>query len=265
MQSLIQEEIIKRFHYCDTVERACECGSGEPRIYRCMDCLLNATWCKVCIVEKHRNEPLHTIERWSAKHFVRDSLYQLGLIYCMGHGGDRCTNASSETSTSKIRVTDINGTHMLRVMYCHCRNMKSHFLQLLEGGIFASSVKFPTAGFTIRSLQDFHLIALASKKSAFNYAKVLCEKTSELPFEVHVSLRSSTFCFLLSTLQDLTNRFSRIARYWRYLRAERESGQTVGIDKHLAIRPSGSFADVCLACPIPGINVSTDGQETLPL
>lgn len=116
-ESLKEKITSIRVSLSDTVERACECRSGEPQIYRCMDCMLNATWCKVCIVEKHRNELLHAIERWSAKHFVRDSLYQLGLIYCMGHGGDRCTNASSETSTSKIRVTDINGTHMLRVMY----------------------------------------------------------------------------------------------------------------------------------------------------
>lgn len=30
----------------------------------------------------------------------------------------------------------------------------------------------------------------------------------------------------------------------------------MGIDDYLCVRPPGSFAEICLACPIPGLNDS---------
>lgn len=51
-----------------------------------------------------------------------------------------------------------------------------------------------------------------------------------------------------------TDAFTRIARLWRYLVAERESGRLLSLDEHVTIRPKGSLADVCLACPIPEFN-----------
>lgn len=188
---------MRRQYYSATAGRLCDCGSNKPKIYRCMDCTVNVPWCEACIVAKHYYEPLHAIERWTERHFVRDSLYKLGLIYHLGHGGSRCTELGKNATPSNVSVTDINGTHKVRIMYCHCISAKSQFLQLLEGGIFASSVKSPSAGFTTRCLQDFHMIALASKKSAFDYAKVLCQKTSALPFEVEVSFTIFVDQFLL--------------------------------------------------------------------
>lgn len=46
-----------------------------------------------------------------------------------------------------------------------------------------------------------------------------------------------------------------MARFWRVLAAERHSGQCHGIDELFTSRPTGSYAEVCLACPVPGVNV----------
>lgn len=53
-------------------------------------------------------------------------------------------------------------------------------------------------------------------------------------------------------------------RLWRFLAAERESGQLMAMDNLMTFRPAGSFADVCLACPLPDVNMTeaTDEQET---
>lgn len=60
-----------------------------------------------------------------------------------------------------------------------------------------------------------------------------------------------------------TDAFTRIARFWRFLAAERESGRLHGFEEHASIRPKGSVAEVCLACPIPGFNTPVvDGIES---
>ena len=44
--------------------------------------------------------------------------------------------------------------------------------------------------------------------------------------------------------------------------AERESGQCMDIDKLLnRMRPPGSFAEVCLICPVPGVNTPQTSQH----
>lgn len=56
-----------------------------------------------------------------------------------------------------------------------------------------------------------------------------------------------------------------MAHFWRVLAAERESGQCHKIDNFFKARPSGSYAEVCLACPVPGVNDAdadaAEGQE----
>lgn len=109
---------MRRQYYSATAGRLCDCGSNKPKIYRCMDCTVNVPWCEACMVAKHYYEPLHAIERWTERHFVRDSLYKLGLIYHLGHGGSRCTELGKNATPSNVSVTDINGTHKVRIMYC---------------------------------------------------------------------------------------------------------------------------------------------------
>lgn len=55
-----------------------------------------------------------------------------------------------------------------------------------------------------------------------------------------------------------------MAHFWRVLAAERGSGQCHEIDDVFKARPSGSYAEVCLACPVPGVNdadVNASGEQ----
>lgn len=52
---------------------------------------------------------------------------------------------------------------------------------------------------------------------------------------------------------------------WRFLAAERESGQFMGFDNVMAFRPPGSFADVCLACPVPNVNMGGPQTSKWPI
>lgn len=55
-------------------------------------------------------------------------------------------------------------------------------------------------------------------------------------------------------LQTPDNQFMRVERLWRFLAAQRESGQIFSIDSYAKFRPEGSFSEVCFTCPVPGFN-----------
>lgn len=69
-----------------------------------------------------------------------------------------------------------------------------------------------------------------------------------------MSVHASGLAITHSVMQVPASAFIRIARYWRFLSAERESGQALNIDEFVQHRPQGSFAEVCMACPVPGLN-----------
>lgn len=174
---------MNRLYYSQQIGQHCSCSSGKHRLYRCKECLFNAPWCEDCIIQRHTYEPLHVIQKWTGESFIDIHLFDLGMVVQLGHGGGACPCVGKTEKGSKLRVTDINGLQDMQVVYCSCIGRKAHAMQLMESGIFPSSMRQPKSATTFRCLQDFHLATLVSKKSAFDYVRALCQKTSELPFD----------------------------------------------------------------------------------
>lgn len=245
--ALIQNAILSRWA-SESVDDLCNCGRGKSRIYRCVDCDTNDIMCELCLLDRHQHSLFHWAEKWNGSFFEQYEMSKLGLRIFLGHGG-KCCPRTLPTSLIRIRVVDINGIHNSSVVYCECPGRMENYLQLIAHGLFPASVKLPSLAFTMRCLSDFHTHTHASRKSAFDYMKALRRKTDHIdPIRVKTP----------------TAQFMRVERLWRLLAAERNSGQTFSIDEKIAFRPAGSFAEVCLACPTPGLNNFTSGRPDKP-
>lgn len=182
----IQSAIISRT-LSPGIGELCACDRGLSRLYRCSDCDSNRAYCIKCIVASHNDCYFHWAEKWNGTYFERTDMHHLGLRIYMGHGGTCCPKVSP-SSYVPLRVVDCNGFHDCRVIYCHCVSKQDVYLQLLESGLFPSSLKQPVLAFTFRCLQDFSTQTHASRKSAFDYMKAIQRKTNDLePNSVAVS------------------------------------------------------------------------------
>lgn len=269
MQREIQDAILS-YESPSDVGQACPCARGGRRFFRCHDCPLHPPVCSSCLLEAHPYEPLHWGEVWTGKCFRKIDLSDLGKRIYLGHGGLRCPALRESSTGVKMTTIDTNGVHKAFVVYCECSdNMGPHsqVQQLLRGRLFPYTTDTPETVVTFRCLRDFHVHTNASRKSAHDYIKALLRMTSE-----DSRIKTSVRCFscisslhvLIQHLQYLSQHFIRLMRLWRFLAAERESGQTMAIDNLMTFRPAGSFADVCLACPLPDVNMTeaTNEQET---
>lgn len=145
--------------------------------------MIRTPWCDSCIVSKHRNDPLHGIEKWNGKCFERQDLFALGVKLYLGHGGELCPGTGGEVyDVAEIGIMDVNGIHHVGVVYCCCPQHKTPAMQLLQAGVFPSSMRQPMSGFTFRCLQSFHLMSAVSKMSAYDYARAVWIMTTKLPF-----------------------------------------------------------------------------------
>lgn len=165
----------------------CECEAALPRLYRCKDCFFRKPVCRQCFTRQHRVNPLHRVEHWDQNSFKATSLRELGLVVCLMHEGGECPHTKDQSPLS-LTVYHTNGVHEVAFKPCLCANSPSStFLQLLVSRLLASSTLQPRLAFSTDVLKDFHLHNLVSKKSAFNYAKVIRRKTSARVSSVPVS------------------------------------------------------------------------------
>ncbi|KAI0743023.1 hypothetical protein C8Q80DRAFT_1076286, partial [Daedaleopsis nitida] len=59
---------------------------------RCTECMGRPLHCPACAVAQHKHLPLHRLQMWNGKMFIRTSLYSLGLVIQLGHNGSPCPN-----------------------------------------------------------------------------------------------------------------------------------------------------------------------------
>ncbi|KIJ43220.1 hypothetical protein M422DRAFT_135512, partial [Sphaerobolus stellatus SS14] len=62
-------------------------------------------------------------------------------------------------------------------------------------------------------------------------------------------------------IQDRYRVFLRATRFWAYLQSEKRSGQALNIKPHLPKAYQQSYAVLCPACPLPGINLDSSWQD----
>ncbi|KAJ7211675.1 hypothetical protein GGX14DRAFT_564905 [Mycena pura] len=236
-------------------------GCLETRAeYRCEDCFGSRFLCKSCIVDRHRDEPLHLVTKWEAGYFQPCSLVSISpsLRFQLGHPpGEDC---DFRDGPHKFVVLDNNGIHELAVDICGCIGAPSIMDQLLNIGWFPAAVKEPETCATLSLLRRFHTLNLQGRVPAYDFYNAL---------EV-LSDRAG-----MRNLPDRREQFTLMAREYRHLQMCKRAGRGhdgVGVPRAassaelvygIEATKCGELAIPCRACPHPGINLP-DGWEKAP-
>ncbi|KAF8137969.1 hypothetical protein K438DRAFT_1638774, partial [Mycena galopus ATCC 62051] len=227
--------------------------------YRCNDCFGSRLLCRGCVVQRHRDEPLHILEKWDDGYFQPCSLQLLdpSLRFQIGHPpGEDC---DFRDGPHKFVVLENNGIHEVAVDLCGCIGAPSVIDQLLNVGWFPATVKEPETCATLGVLRRFHTLNLQGRVPAYDFYGAL---------EV-LSQRAG-----MRDLPDRREQFTLMAREYRHLQMCKRAGR--GHDGVAAPRGDspdlvygidatkrGELAIPCRACPLPGINLP-DGWENAP-
>ncbi|TDL13533.1 hypothetical protein BD410DRAFT_735251, partial [Rickenella mellea] len=223
-----------------------ESCSSTDRPFRCRDCFGGHMHCSKCLVDNHRHQPLHRIERWTGSFFERTTLAELGLCVQLGHGGDPCMHP--EVMRGRLTVLDVTGIHQVKIAYCHCEKSIEAFLrrtQLLRAGWFPATLDRPMTVITFDALDLFHALTLQSKITFYDFYHTLLRRTDNSGIQV---------------MPDAYKAGMRCVREYRHLLMLKRSGighAAEGID---ATKP-GSCAVECPACPHPDRNLPDDWQD----
>jgi hypothetical protein len=189
------------------------CHTTEGDI-RCKDCFGMHLMCSDCTLSAHQYLPFHRLDRWNGDCFIKTSLFELGYVLHVGHGGCRCPANDGEGGTWEdipvgnddmsnepdvfvednrpfdvIVVIDTRGVFRHRVSWCRCRGAPDDPMQLFQDQIFPASYSRPKTGFTFRVLDDFYFDAMECKTSAMSFFHKLRRMTDNaFPGKVHVSM-----------------------------------------------------------------------------
>ncbi|KAG1833671.1 hypothetical protein DFJ58DRAFT_869463 [Suillus subalutaceus] len=219
----------------ETCQGHSECES-EPG-YRCRDCFGTELYCQECIVNRHRENPLHKIEFWNGSFFEDTTPKYLGLRVQLGHPvGERCFNHSCAYDDDFI-ILDINGIHKLALDFCACESALSHINQILQARWYPATSIDPKSAATFHLLEHFHMLTFESKASAFEYWQTLARLTDNTG---------------IKPCKDCYDSLLRMIKQWRH--------DPAGINA----TEQGSCAVVCPACPHPGKNLPEDWKAALP-
>ena len=63
---------------------------GHHLVWKCISCHDSPTYCTKCLIDAHRQNPLHRIQHWSGEYWEDGWLRQAGTIIQLGHFGKRC-------------------------------------------------------------------------------------------------------------------------------------------------------------------------------
>ncbi|KAJ6527224.1 hypothetical protein DFH09DRAFT_1328189 [Mycena vulgaris] len=228
--------------------------------FRCEDCFGGRLFCRVCIVERHRDEPLHIVQVWKDDYFQPCSLRDIdpSLRFQLGHPpGDDCDFREAH----KFVVLDNNGIHEVKVHFCGCIGAPSLRDQLINIGWYPATVKEPETVATLSLLQRFHTLNLQGRVPGYDFYNAL----------VVLSERAG-----MIDIPDRSKQFTLIVQEYRHLQMCKRGGRghdaggvpmkpgsselLYGID---ATQP-GELSIPCRACPHPEINMLPGWRELLP-
>ncbi|KAG6835885.1 hypothetical protein H0H93_013691 [Arthromyces matolae] len=210
----------------------------KGELHRCLTCVNGQLMCPACIVEDHKTNPFHRIQKWIGTYFENTTFYELGYQLNLGHLGDSCRNPR----TVKVAILHVNGIHQLRVNFCNCTQAVPEHVQLLRARLFPSTTIYPQTAATFELLRHFQLLSFMSKVSAFEFYQTL------------VRLTDNTGTL---SIPDRYREFLRMLREWRHLKLLKRGAR--GYDpKGVEGTKPGECAVLCPACPYPGINMPAD-------
>ncbi|KAJ7152150.1 hypothetical protein C8R43DRAFT_1127232 [Mycena crocata] len=231
-----------------------ECGSADP-VFRCrdQDCRGGQLFCRACILLRHAHLPLHWIEEWGGRNFVRKSLRELGLCVQLGHAPLQPGGGPGEACTFRTHghkdfiVLHTNGIHKVRVDYCGCGRPGKFYQrdQLLDACWWPATPKEPQTCCTFTMLRHFHALNTIGKVSGYDYYKTL-----ELLTDNTGNVK----------LMDRRRPFMRCVREWRNVEMFKQAGR--GHDPSgIEGTQDGELAQWCEACPQPKINLPWDWKN----
>jgi len=114
---------------------------------------------------------------WRSGFFDRTSLYSIGLVCHLGHGGSSCP---IESPSQDLTVIDMNGWHKVRVRFCTCdANTPLHerYRQLLHMCWYPASFSRPRTAFSFDLLETYHKLTLQGKLNLYNFYLTIMQKS----------------------------------------------------------------------------------------
>ncbi|KAJ6613766.1 hypothetical protein B0H10DRAFT_2165228 [Mycena sp. CBHHK59/15] len=216
-------------------EEWCNICDVEPAVYQCIDCHTDDLYCKECIVQVHRDNPLHGVQAWNLTEqmFEETTLKKLGCVL-PEHAVD-----------DDFVVVDSHKIHEVAVDFCNCASVQPHDIQLLRARWYPATGKSPRSAATFRLLHRFHLMSLESKCSSYEFYHSIARETDN----------TGTV-----PVRDRYDEFMRMGREWRHLKMLKRSGR--GHDPSgVKGTKSGECALLCPACPQPGKNLPENWKD----
>ncbi|KAK0217813.1 hypothetical protein IW262DRAFT_1463135 [Armillaria fumosa] len=189
------------------------------------------------------------IAEWNRRYFARNSLCDIGFVFCLGHSGDPCPNQLQQT-ICKVTIVDVNGYHEVNLKFCFCWHAElDEAKQLFHHLLFPATLIRPEIIFTMDVLDTFDVHYSISTKSAKSFCAALQKMSApELPDEV----------------SDPYHTFMQASHIHHHLQAICWSGQAHHIDDFITHRRKNCIAVHCPACPDPGWNIDFDVLNNAP-
>ena len=116
--------------------------------------------------------PTHDVQCWKDGFFDRASLFSLGSVCHLGHGGAACPTDSPPRT---LTVVDTNGWHKLRVRFCSC--IPEQYRQLLRMRWYPASFDRPRTAFTFNLLETYHKVTLQGKLNLYDFYLAIMHKS----------------------------------------------------------------------------------------
>ncbi|KAJ7578105.1 hypothetical protein C8J56DRAFT_797719 [Mycena floridula] len=219
-------------------------GDMQPPQYRCPECWLSSLVCESCIVERHKEHPLHRVEFWTDEgFFVKVPLRKLGLRLQLGHeDGLRCS-APTPSKGDLFTIIDVHAIHEVSLDFCGCGTGGRLASQLLRVRLYPATTRVPTIAATFAALDYFQILSFESKLNLHDYYGTILRQTDNMDLKA-----TPVSC-----------------PEWRHLHMVKRAGcghDPAGVE--VASSKAGALALRCPACPHPGINLPNDWKDVPP-
>ncbi|KAF9018836.1 hypothetical protein BDZ89DRAFT_1139729 [Hymenopellis radicata] len=204
----------------------------------------NATLDPKCL-ERHAWSPLHVMQVWRDECWERTTLFEMGLVYQIGHQGGRCVYP--EPTHRLMTVIHINSIHTVKYQYCSCdvSDYEHKWQQLLRNGWYPASMLYPATCVTMDILDHYRRLQVIATVNVRDFVTVL-EKTTDPYGTEHTPDRYKVF--------------KRVQRQWKFLKRVRRSGVAHDPGGLLEAKPASLVVE-CWACPRIGVNLPADWES----
>ncbi|KAJ6459360.1 hypothetical protein C8R47DRAFT_1226636 [Mycena vitilis] len=246
-------DICKAHQTSDDADAAGEGDNGAVRLFKCRMCG-EFLQCLKCCLERHQRSPLHVLEEWNGKFWVRVTLQSLGLVYQLGHGGGPCL--VPDPLKRSMVVLDHPYVHEVHYRFCDCgkydtSETSTTLQQLLRNRWYPATVIDPSTCATFTTLETFRLQNVVGNMNVSDFVTAMEYQTNAI---------GSTG---IDRVPPRYKEFMRMSRQWAFLMRMKRAGR--GHDKAGVDATSlGEAAVICWACPYDKRNLPDGWRDVDP-